>query len=121
LQNGAERTPDFMAEQIANGADVKETLTKYINLPLTDKEIQSVKNAAVAKKVVDIDNAIEQIIDTRSFTGWTTGGHTGEDVNVYAFGPASERFAGQIDNTDNAKIIFEILEKGSQKTVIEDK
>jgi alkaline phosphatase len=119
--NAAKRTPDFMAEQIANGADVKETLTKYINLPLTDKEIQSVKDASGTKKVVDIDNAIEQIIDTRSFTGWTTGGHTGEDVNVYAFGFASERFAGQIDNTDNAKIIFDILEKGSGKTVIEDK
>ncbi|MEH7332359.1 alkaline phosphatase [Neobacillus drentensis] len=117
----AKRTPDFMAEQIAGGADVKDTLTKYLDLPLTDKEIQSVKDAAGSKKVVDIDNAIEQIIDTRSFTGWTTGGHTGEDVNVYAFGPASERFAGQIDNTDNAKIIFDLLEKGNKKTVIEDK
>ncbi|MDN3017310.1 alkaline phosphatase [Paenibacillus sp. BSR1-1] len=117
----AKRTPDFMAEQIAGGADVKETLTKYLDLPLTDKEIQSVKDVAGSKRVVDIDNAIEQIIDTRSFTGWTTGGHTGEDVNVYAFGPASERFAGQIDNTDNAKIIFGILEKGNKKTVIEDK
>lgn len=117
----AKRTPDFMGEQIAGGADVKATLTKYLDLPLTDKEIQSVKDAAASKKVVDIDNAIEQIIDTRSFTGWTTGGHTGEDVNVYAFGPASERFAGQIDNTDNAKIIFDLLEKGNKKTVIEDK
>ncbi|WP_223594597.1 alkaline phosphatase [Neobacillus bataviensis] len=117
----AKRTPDFMAEQIAGGSDVKETLTKYLDLPLTDKEIQSVKDAADFKRVVDIDNAIEQIIDTRSFTGWTTGGHTGEDVNVYAFGPASERFAGQIDNTDNAKIIFDLLEKGNKKTVIEDK
>lgn len=115
------RTPDFIATQIANGADVKDALNKYINLRLTDKEIQSVKNAAVTNKVVDIDHAIEQIIDTRSFTGWTTGGHTGEDVNVYAFGPASERFAGLIDNTDNAKIIFDILEKGGKKTVIEDK
>lgn len=117
----AKRTPDFMAEQIMNGADVKETLTKYIDLPLTDKEIQSVQNAAQTKKLVDIDNAIEQIFDTRSFTGWTTGGHTGEDVNVYAFGPSKERFAGKIDNTDNAKIIFDILEKGSKRTVIQDK
>lgn len=117
----AKRTPDFMAEQIMNGADVQETLTKYIDLPLTDKEIQSVKEAAQTKKLVNIDNAIEQIFDTRSFTGWTTGGHTGEDVNVYAFGPAKERFAGKIDNTDNAKIIFDILEKGSTKTVIQDK
>ncbi|MGE8079891.1 alkaline phosphatase [Peribacillus loiseleuriae] len=116
----AKRTPDFMANQIANGAGVEKTLKKYIDLELTAEEIQSVKDAAT-KKEVDIDNAIEKIFDTRSNTGWTTGGHTGEDVPVYAYGPSSERFAGQIDNTDNAKIIFDILEKGKKKTVINDK
>ena len=46
----AKRTPDFMANQILNGADVEETLKKYIDLDLTDKEIQSVKSAATLKK-----------------------------------------------------------------------
>ncbi|KKI89690.1 alkaline phosphatase [Bacillus sp. SA1-12] len=116
----AKRTPDFMASEIAKGADVEETLKKYIDLELTSEEIQSVKDAA-SKEEIDIDNAIEKIFDNRSHTGWTTGGHTGEDVPVYAFGPASDRFAGNIDNTDNAKIIFDLLEKGKNKTVIEDK
>jgi alkaline phosphatase len=108
----AKRTPDFMAEQIANGAGVEETLKKYIDqnvLALTPEEIQSVESAAAAKKVLDIDNAIENIFNKRSHTGWTTGGHTGEDVPVYAFGPSSEKFAGQIDNTDIAKNIFDVL------------
>ncbi len=65
--------------------------------------------AARTKKAKNIDTAIEEIINLRSFTGWTTDGHTGEDVNVYAYGPGSERFQGQIDNTDHAKIIFDIL------------
>ncbi|MFC6040793.1 alkaline phosphatase [Paenisporosarcina macmurdoensis] len=116
----AKRTPDFMAKEIVNGADVEETLAKYIELELTTSEIQSVKDAST-KKEVDIDNAIEKIFDDRSNTGWTTSGHTGEDVPVYAFGPGAARFAGQIDNTDNAKIIFDILQKGKNKTVIEDK
>lgn len=118
----AKRTPDFMANKIANGADVEQTLKQYINLDLTAEEIQSVKDAT-AKKEIDIDNAIEKIFDTRSNTGWTTGGHTGEDVPVYAYGPSSSKFAGQIDNTDNAKIIFKILEqnKKKNKTVIKDK
>jgi len=116
----AKRTPDFMAAEIANGANVEETLKKYIDfqsqdLPaLTDEEIQSVKDAAAGKKA-DIDNAIEKIFDARSNTGWTTGGHTGEDVPVYAFGPGKERFYGQIDNTDNAKNIFDILANGKRK------
>ncbi|MCM3443445.1 alkaline phosphatase [Metabacillus halosaccharovorans] len=115
----AKRTPDFMAQEIANGASVEETLNTYIDLDLTNEEIQSVKDAG--DNVTDIDNAIEKIFDTRSNTGWTTGGHTGEDVPVYAFGPSSDRFVGQIENTDHAKIIFDLLEKGKNKTVINDK
>ncbi|WP_306807376.1 alkaline phosphatase [Mesobacillus jeotgali] len=116
----AKRTPDFMAAEIANGAGVEETLKKYIDFAsvgepeLTSEEIESVKTVAT-KKIVDIDNAIEKIFDKRSHTGWTTGGHTGEDVPVYAFGPGKERFFGQIDNTDNAKNIFDILANGKRK------
>ncbi|MFT9596467.1 alkaline phosphatase [Mesobacillus sp.] len=117
----AKRTPDFMAAEIANGADAEDTLKKYIDfksvgLPeLTAEELQSVKDVALTKKARDIDDAIEQIFDKRSHTGWTTGGHTGEDVPVFAFGPGKERFYGQIDNTDNAKNIFDILVNGKRK------
>ncbi|SES27835.1 alkaline phosphatase [Gracilibacillus ureilyticus] len=117
----AKRTPDFMAAEIAGGADVEETLAEYIDLELTEEEIQSVKDATETEDTVEIDNAIEKIFDQRSHTGWTTGGHTGEDVPTYAFGPSSERFIGQIENTDNAKIIFDILENGEKDIVIEDK
>ncbi|WP_010291001.1 alkaline phosphatase [Kurthia massiliensis] len=116
------RTPDYLAAQIAAGADVETTLKKYIDLELTPKEIERVQNAASKTKLKDIDNAIEQIANERSNTGWTTGGHTGEDVNVYAYGPQSEQFAGHLDNTDQAKIIFNLLEKnGKSKTPIQDK
>ncbi|MBU8770951.1 alkaline phosphatase [Cytobacillus oceanisediminis] len=114
----AKRTPDFMAQEIANGSGVEETLKEYIDLELTEEEIQSVKKAAETKKAADIDNAIEEIFNERSHTGWTTGGHTGEDVPVYAFGPSSDRFAGQIENTDHAKLIFEILKSNVK---VEDK
>ncbi|MCM3598103.1 alkaline phosphatase [Metabacillus idriensis] len=112
----AKRTPDFMSAEILNGANVEETLNKYIDLELTTEEIKSVKDAVSTKKV---DDAIEAIFNNRTQTGWTTGGHTGEDVPVYAFGPEKERFAGLIDNTDNAKIIFELLE--GKKRSIKDK
>jgi alkaline phosphatase len=31
---------------------------------------------------------------------WSTGGHTGSPVPVYAFGPGAQRFAGVYDNTE---------------------
>ncbi|WP_214894217.1 alkaline phosphatase [Exiguobacterium sp. H66] len=110
----AKKTPDFMAEKIVSGADVRKTLTTYIDqqkLALTEEEFTSVERAAASKNVTDVDNAIEEIFNQRSHTGWTTGGHTGEDVPVYAYGPAKDRFAGQVDNTDHAKIIFDFLKK----------
>ncbi|MFC3884166.1 alkaline phosphatase [Bacillus songklensis] len=112
----AKRTPDFMANEIVNkGADIEATLKQYIGLELTAEEVKSVKDAAEQGKadkdkgLVKVDNAIESIFNKRSNTGWTTGGHTGEDVAVFAFGPGKERFAGQKDNTDHPKVIFDIL------------
>ncbi|AQS55978.1 alkaline phosphatase [Novibacillus thermophilus] len=107
----AKRTPEFMAAQIADGADVERTLDEYIAFGLTDDEIQSVKEAEETGDESEIHRAIANIFDERSLTGWTTGGHTGEDVNVYAYGPGKEMFAGLIDNTDIANNIFKIMGK----------
>ena len=112
----AKHTPDYMAEQIVNGAPVEETLADNIDLELTGEEIASVKTAAEKGDQMEIDNAIEKIFDKRSGTGWTTDGHTGDDVPVYAYGPQKEKFAGLIDNTDQANMIFELLKnKGKIK------
>lgn len=114
----AKRTPDFMAQQIVDGASVEETLHEYIDFGLTAEEVAVVKKAAKSNEVTAIDDSIEKIFDKRSNTGWTTSGHTGEDVPVYAYGPASQKFAGQLDNTDHAKIIFDLLKA---KVTIDDK
>jgi len=37
--------------------------------------------------------------------GWIHGGHTGNMVAVYAFGPGAERFTGTHDNTDIPRIL----------------
>lgn len=105
----AKRTPDFMAHEIVQGDNVEETLKAYIDLQLTPEEIQAVKDVAPSKDVIKIDNAIESIFNKRSITGWTTGGHTGEDVNVYAFGPGKYVFSGVQENTNIAKRIFAIV------------
>lgn len=108
----AKRTPDFMAAEIAKGANVEETLKKYIDLELTPEEMKSVNDVAPSKDVTKIDNAIESIFNKRSYTGWTTDGHTGEDVGVYAFGPGKYLFAGVQENTNLAKRVFDIVGGG---------
>lgn len=112
IQN-AKRTPDFMAAEIAKGNNAKNVLNQYSGLNLTANELESVEKAAKpingAIDVTAVDNAIEKIYNGRTNTGWTTGGHTGDDVAVMAYGPSKDKFTGLMDNTDHAKIIFNIL------------
>lgn len=56
-----------------------------------------------------IETALKAIIDERTNTGWTTSGHTGIDVEVFAFGTGAHSFSGNMDNTDIALKIFELL------------
>lgn len=83
--HAAKRTPDFMAEEIIKNGNVEKTVTEYIDFQLSEAELKAVKTASESKDVEKIAQALRKIFDERSNTGWTTGGHTGEDVNVYAY------------------------------------
>jgi alkaline phosphatase len=56
-----------------------------------------------------MQESVKTIIDERTNTGWTSGGHTAIDVPVYAMGQGKERFIGMQDNTDIAKKLFKLL------------
>jgi alkaline phosphatase len=56
-----------------------------------------------------LSKTVKQIIDVRTNTGWTTGGHTAIDVPVFAFGKHSKYFNGYQDNVDIAQKIFSLL------------
>lgn len=85
---------DLIASQLKNLVDSrtggKET-----------KEIETNKKALVG--------SLLKIIDKRSGTGWTTKGHTGEDVQVFAYGYQAKLFAGTQDNTEIAKKLFGLI------------
>ena len=67
-------------------------MTEYIDFQLSEAELKAVKTAAESKDVEKIAQALRKIFDERSNTGWTTGGHTGEDVNVYAYSTSRSFF-----------------------------
>jgi len=45
-------------------------------------------------------NTVIKLLNTRAGIGWTTTGHTGIPVPVYAFGTRAALFGGNYDNTD---------------------
>src|SRR5690606_6615477 len=56
-----------------------------------------------------------EIINDRTHTGWTTVGHTGEDVQIFSYGKDHENFFGNLDNTDIALRLFNYLPKNYSK------
>ncbi|WP_144463063.1 alkaline phosphatase [Bacillus pumilus] len=109
----AKKTPVYMAKKIAGGQSVRDVLHTNIDFSLTKEEISQVENAAQSGKASTIQLSIQHIFDQRSFSGWTTFAHTGEDVPVYAYGPGKVAFQGWIDNTKQGKNLFHIIESPS--------
>lgn len=68
-------------------------------IELTDAEYTSILAAAAGDRPGLGPIAIGRIISQRARIGWTTTGHTGIDVNLYAAG-AAPRFRGPQDNTE---------------------
>jgi alkaline phosphatase len=84
---------------------IREVLAQYAGVnDLTQDEINSIKNAKPGK----MSYATGKIISRRVNIGWTTTGHTGEDLFLYAYG--LNRPIGLIENTDIAHIIAKAMD-----------
>ncbi|QBG35018.1 alkaline phosphatase [Litorilituus sediminis] len=133
LLHQLKHSPEILAEQLAKTDITLAEARQVLNFDITKAEAQLLQQAryqaleqraqyyqlskAAQSKVKEpkleqaLYTAIKSLIDKRTNTGWTTGGHTGIDVPVFAFGHASEQFSGQVDNTDIAKTMFKLLGK----------
>ncbi len=109
--------------------DMKEFLTEklgfWTHVPVTEQQTEQLKElfdrCVVRREGVDTKTLynnfsefavkVFNVLDSFTGLGWTTGGHTGGLVPVYAIGVGAEKFASFNDNTDIPKIIMEIAGK----------
>lgn len=103
-------SPTTIATEAIAADDWRTVVESRLGLSLNESETRQLVNARMQGHKV-LDNAIKRLIDTRSNTGWTTDGHTGMDVQVFATGPAASLFSGYQDNTDIANKIISLLPK----------
>ncbi|MDU0112009.1 alkaline phosphatase [Psychrosphaera aquimarina] len=113
------RTMTESATSIANkliASPIDKTLVEELfHFPVSDEEVNRLQQAKIEQQTSTSEynppvyNAVKAIIDKRTNTGWTTSGHTGVDVQVFAMGVNTDMFKGIIDNTDIAKNIFTLL------------
>lgn len=90
-------TPAVMVTEFVAGTEPLSTVVaRHAGFSLTD--IEKTLLDEVPREADAADAAIGQLIDERTGTGWTTGGHTGMDVPLYATGPGSDQLGGVIEN-----------------------
>lgn len=73
----------------------------------TDEELASLRRQAA--RAADVMKPLAAIINRRLALSWSTGGHSGGDVGVYAFGPGRDRFRGAYPHARIARAIAELL------------
>ncbi|MFZ5969298.1 MAG: alkaline phosphatase [Bacillota bacterium] len=87
-------------------SNVVEVMAEYFGITdLTEEEIVAIKAAEKGK----LNSVVGPMISKRANIGWTTGGHTGEDVVFYAYAPNGDRPTGVIENTDIAQYMARIM------------
>lgn len=85
-----------MARRVLAGADPVTVLQQLSPIVLDSadrKRLQNTKRDEAA-----MEAAFADIVAKHSLTGWTTRGHTGADVPLYAIGAGRDRLRGHHDN-----------------------
>jgi alkaline phosphatase len=98
-----------MSEKITDEEDMALFVEDMFGFALNGDEKNLISGMSSDMKPAERESVLKSILDKRTNTGWTTSGHTGVDVEVYAFGLGSQAFAGNLNNTDIAKKMFEFL------------
>ena len=106
--HGMKATPRGMTNRYLAGEEaLADIVAKNVAFELTASEIEAL-NAALREEDPS-DAAIAAVFNKRTLTGWTSHGHTGVDVPLYATGPGSERFHGVMQNEDLGRVMWEVF------------
>lgn len=91
-------------EDMSNIAYVME---QYYGISdLTEEEIEEIKNTEPGT----MNYTVGPMISKRANIGWTTNGHTGEDIPLYVYAPAGcKRLSGVVENTAIADYMAELF------------
>ncbi len=101
------------------------TFKKYTDIELTNKELKKLLKVKGRKKVAydkvahseTLMYSIIEIFRNRLPFGFTTGGHTGEEVLLSVYNPNNERLMGNVNNSDVFHYLYQV--SGVQKPIQE--
>lgn len=104
----AKFTEVLTAEKIlANKSAAKSLAKDMLGLELTDAELEGINKA---DKTSRIEAVLGKAMSERAHLGWTTNGHTGEDVPLYVYtSNYANQLTGTVNNSDIALYIAKAM------------
>jgi alkaline phosphatase len=106
--SGMTATPAAMtADYLAGEESLSSIVAAGIAFELDDAETISLD--ATPREEEAAFEAVTELFNKRTVTGWSSSGHTGVDVPLYAFGPGSDRFRGVMQNEAVGRVLWEVF------------
>ena len=103
-----------MAQRVLAGADPVDVLQQLSPIVADSTDRQRLQQAK--RKESALEAVFADIVSRHSLTGWTTRGHTGADVPLYAIGAGSDRIRGHHDNTWLGQQLLQLITAASSHT-----
>lgn len=101
---------DALAKEVAeNPPQATAIFAKATGIDLTASEEETLARAIWNKEKESLPVAIATLISNHTYVGFTTHGHTGEDVMLAVYHPGGVRPTGVVRNTDLNKYMLDIL------------
>lgn len=98
------------AETIARALDGAITMNtvwrRFVDFDLT--QVQAARLAALTDEM-NLYQAVLEVLNERTRTGWTTMGHDATDVQIFAAGQGAELFRGSLDNIEIGRRLMALL------------
>ncbi len=108
---GVTHSTQWMMQQFLDGEDsLSSIVAQNVPFELSEPEIQALD--AAQREEAAARDALADLFNQRTLTGWATGGHTGLDVPLYVFGPGSERFGGVMQNETVGQVLLDVFLPG---------
>lgn len=124
IKNIRATSPRIAERMIAKGNEWQTEWFELTQIELSDREVQNIQQLMDKSQELTRESAqknmheivkngvvalVLEVINERTHTGWTTMGHTGEDVQIFSYGKGHENFVGNLNNTDIALRLFNYL------------
>ncbi|MGL5955316.1 MAG: alkaline phosphatase [Brevinema sp.] len=103
-------TAEGIIKLISQGVATNVAIKTGYGIDPTPAELASLQGSTY------LESSIAQIISTKAKIGFTTGGHTGEEVPLYSYLPGDKRITGVLDNTDIPKYVAAAMNLDLDKT-----